>query len=159
MIQRWPQFLGVLGLIVAAAMLLALQAAYWWYTVDDAYISYRYAENVAKGLGFVFNAGEHVEGFTNFLWVVLLAAAHSLGANTVLVSKLLGGFFGMAVLGLTFKLGQRAGNGNSATGIAAALLLASSPAFALWSVAGLETSFFAFLLLASVMRCDHFRLS
>lgn len=152
MIQRRPQFFGVLGLGVAAAILLALQAAYWRYTVDDAYISYRYAENVANGLGFVFNAGEPVEGFTNFLWVVLLAAAHSLGANTVLVSKLLGGVFGIAALGLTAKLGQRAGDGNSDVSIAAALILASSPAFAFWSVAGLETSFFAFLLLASVMR-------
>jgi arabinofuranosyltransferase len=144
--------LRVLGLLLAVGILLALQVAYWPYTVDDAYISYRYAENVAKGFGFVFNPGERVEGFTNFLWVVLLAAAHWLGANTVLVSKILGGAFGVATLGLCAKLWQRAGEGNPNVGIVAALILASSPAFALWSVAGLETSFFTFLIMASVLR-------
>ena len=79
--------------VVAAGILLALQMSYWWYTVDDAYISYRYAENAAKGLGFVFNPGERVEGFTNFLWTLLLAVAFKLGADTVIASKILGAAF------------------------------------------------------------------
>ena len=40
---------------------------------DDAYISYRYAANLAEGNGLVFNPGERVEGYTNFLYVVVLA--------------------------------------------------------------------------------------
>jgi len=42
---------------------------------DDAYISYRYAANFAEGRGLVFNPGDgqRVEGYTNFLYVVLLA--------------------------------------------------------------------------------------
>src|SRR4051794_37248022 len=43
------------------------------FTIDDAYISFRYAENLASGHGLVYNLGERVEGYTNFLWVVLLA--------------------------------------------------------------------------------------
>jgi len=42
---------------------------------DDAYISYRYAENLAHGNGLVFNRGEKVEGYSNFLYVVLMAPA------------------------------------------------------------------------------------
>jgi hypothetical protein len=40
---------------------------------DDAYISLRYAENLVDGHGLVYNVGEYVEGYTNFLWTVLVA--------------------------------------------------------------------------------------
>lgn len=40
---------------------------------DDAYISFRYARNLAEGHGLVFNVGEKVEGYTNFLWTVGIA--------------------------------------------------------------------------------------
>lgn len=49
---------------------------------DDALISFQYARNAANGLGFVFNAGERVEGFTNFLWTALLALLHPLSDGT-----------------------------------------------------------------------------
>jgi len=41
--------------------------------VDDAYISYRYALNLVDGLGLVYNPGERVEGYTNLLYVLLMA--------------------------------------------------------------------------------------
>ncbi len=40
--------------------------------VDDAYISYRYARNIARGQGAVFNPGERVEGYSNFLYTLLM---------------------------------------------------------------------------------------
>lgn len=43
--------------------------------LDDAYISYRYAENLARGRGLVFNRGEQVEGYSNFLYVLAVAPA------------------------------------------------------------------------------------
>ena len=42
---------------------------------DDAYITYRYARNLAQGKGLVFNPGEHVEAYTNFLYVLAMAPA------------------------------------------------------------------------------------
>ena len=41
------------------------------FTQDDAYISYRYVENFIEGHGLVFNIGERVEGYTNFLWMMI----------------------------------------------------------------------------------------
>jgi arabinofuranosyltransferase len=41
--------------------------------VDDAWITYAYARNLARGHGICFNPGEHVEGCTAFLHMVLLA--------------------------------------------------------------------------------------
>jgi hypothetical protein len=42
---------------------------------DDAYISYRYARNLSRGLGLVFNPGEKVEGYSNLLYVLLVSPA------------------------------------------------------------------------------------
>jgi hypothetical protein len=40
---------------------------------DDAMISMRYGRNFVDGHGLVFNAGQHVEGYTNLLWTLLMA--------------------------------------------------------------------------------------
>jgi len=42
---------------------------------DDAYISYQYSRNLVEGKGLVFNPGERVEGYSNFLYVLLMAPA------------------------------------------------------------------------------------
>ncbi len=39
---------------------------------DDAYIPFRYARNLAEGKGLVLNAGERVEAYSNFLYVLLM---------------------------------------------------------------------------------------
>ena len=54
--------------------LLAWLAAEAWFLCDDAFISFRYVRNLIEGHGLVFNPGERVEGYTNFLWVLELAA-------------------------------------------------------------------------------------
>ncbi len=56
---------------------------------DDAFISYRYAKNLIEGHGLVFNAGERVEGYTNFLWTILIAVAMALGSEPILPSHVL----------------------------------------------------------------------
>ena len=45
-----------------------------WFLCDDAFISFRYVRNLLAGHGLVFNPGEYVEGYSNFLWVLELAA-------------------------------------------------------------------------------------
>src|SRR3954470_13240280 len=64
------------GARIAALYVLASIAAAWgvyhayelaWLS-DDAFISFRYARNWVTGKGLVYNAGERVEGYTNFLW-------------------------------------------------------------------------------------------
>ena len=66
------------ALLAAAAapwlVVLAWLASAAWFLCDDAFISFRYARNLVEGQGLVFNAGERVEGYTNFLWVLELAA-------------------------------------------------------------------------------------
>lgn len=50
---------------------------------DDAYISFRYAENLLKGHGLVFNPGEYVEGYSNFLYTLLLLPGFLIGKDFV----------------------------------------------------------------------------
>lgn len=53
--------------------LLGWLSSHWWTVRSDAFISFRYARNLIEGHGLVFNPGEYVEGYSNFLWVLELA--------------------------------------------------------------------------------------
>jgi hypothetical protein len=46
---------------------------------EDAYLSYRYALNLVRGNGLVYNVGERVEGFSNPSWTLLLAVFNYIG--------------------------------------------------------------------------------
>src|SRR6185295_8846902 len=88
-VPRRPLTLRRVGLL-AACVLLLLHAAHFFNLADDAYISFRYAENLATGHGLVFNPGDRVEGYTDFLWVVLLAFCKLAGAPLPEASQALG---------------------------------------------------------------------
>ena len=60
-----------LPLLLTCLGLLGVQLSYGLCPQDDAFISFRYAENFAQGNGLVYNVGERVEGFTNLSWTVL----------------------------------------------------------------------------------------
>ena len=65
-----------------AAMLAGLaHAVSLRWTCDDAFISFRYARNLVRGNGLVFNVGEAVEGYTNFLWTLGVAVGMLLGVE------------------------------------------------------------------------------
>ena len=77
----------------------ALLVYRFWFVTDDAFISFRYARNLSEGYGLVFNPGfERVEGYSNFLWVLVLAGFHALGVAPESVSHVVGGFSVIAIL-------------------------------------------------------------
>ena len=61
---------------------------YWWLH-DDAMISMRYALNFSQGYGLVWNPGEMVEGYTNFLWTIYMSLVHFLGVPLSLTSLII----------------------------------------------------------------------
>src|SRR5687767_8859993 len=79
---------GPVVFAAAVALLLGRAAHLWnpYLVVDDAFISFRYADNLARGLGLVYNSGERVEGYTNFLWTVLLAGGAAVGIQLPLLA-------------------------------------------------------------------------
>jgi len=140
---RWAVLLALCGL-------LALHALHFFQPVDDAFISFRYAENVAAGRGWVFNAGERVEGYSNFLWVALLAACRRLGAPIPGASRALGLLLALATVLAAAAVTRRILPAARLAGLPAALLLSASPAVAMWAGGGMEVPLFSLLaLLAS----------
>lgn len=137
-------------LVIAILVLLAHQAFYLrelgYDAVDDAYISFRYAHNLVRGHGLVFNIGERVEGYTNFLWTMLLAPFIWVGVEPGPLAMALGSLFSLGTMILLYyKSAQKALVVNLSL-----LLLAADGSFALWSVAGMETAIFTFLLLSGI---------
>lgn len=107
---------------------------------DDAYISFRYAHNLVTGHGLVFNTGERVEGFTNFLWVFVLAPFEALGWDLFQVCEVLGTLLGTACIMLTAKMTQWVSGDERKVEaqLWGAVWLATSSSFALWAKSGLE---------------------
>lgn len=71
----WMLLLSNLWVALAAFSFANL---YHFNVIDDAYISFQYTRNLVSGNGVVFNPGEYVEGYTNFLWIVVLAPFYAI---------------------------------------------------------------------------------
>ena len=144
------------GALLPAGLALAILVGCGWalkldYHADDAFISYRYARNLATGRGLVYNPGERVEGYTNFLEVVALAALHRAGLDLVRAGRALSLLGGAAAVALAWALARRGLRRWPALALVAAALVAVNPYVAAWSGAGLETTLFASLLAAAVL--------
>lgn len=140
MIRAQIQIRDAILLLVLVALYLAVVRPFYGVTADDAYITFRYAQNWAHGCGPVYNCGEPaVEGYTNFLWMAFAALFMVLGLDVVPAVRLLGLLCGAAgIVALTF-LARRLHRG-PATPILAGLALATSPFWAINAVSGLETA-------------------
>ena len=57
---------------------------------DDPYITYRYAENVRRGFGFVYNPGERIQSTTTPLFTLLLAVLSPLWGDLPHLANLIG---------------------------------------------------------------------
>jgi hypothetical protein len=118
---------------------------------DDCFISFRYAQHLAEGQGLAWNPGERVEGYTNFLWVILMAGAIKAGGSPEIAANALGIASGAGVLVLLlFHSARRHGWGEPFIWLAP-LSLAASRSFTAWSTGGLETMFFTLLLVAGYL--------
>ena len=150
-VPRASSLLLAVGIAGAVALFLLQVALILDYTVDDAFISYRYAESLASGTGLVFNEGERVEGYTNFLWVLMLAGAAKLGADPETASKAFGLAFAFGTMAAAWLLGRALRQPpHPIVGLAALTLLAVNPAFTSWAVGGLETISLAFFVTLGV---------
>lgn len=139
------------GIAVFSALVLLHR-----FLIDDAFISFRYAKHLAQGDGLRFNLGEHppVPGFSNLLWVLLLAGLASLGVALEPAALVLGWASGVLTLYLVRNALSRPATGGGRQTWPALALLCTLPMFVLWSSGGLETSFFALLALATYLAVD-----
>jgi arabinofuranosyltransferase len=149
----WPR--RTLLLVVGAALLILVLHGYlfWDNTVDDAYISFRYSYNLAHGNGLVWNPGERVEGYSNFLWVLMLAGTEVIGLGIVEPSRWLGFASTAGTLIVMYLFTKELVEDERERQIVfagAVFLLVSTANAAFWTFAGLEEPLFTFLVLLSV---------
>lgn len=104
---------------------------------EDAYISFRYARNLALGNGLTFNAGEQgTEGFSNLLWVLVLAAGHFVWADPIAFALGCGVLLQSICIAVTARIALQLG-----AGAPLAILLISTNTYVVRNCAnGLETA-------------------
>src|SRR5688572_30311937 len=149
--RRWVPIL----VLLAALSLFSLRIyEVWSFTIDDAYISFRYSESLAAGRGLRFSAdAEPVEGFTSPSWVALGALFLLGGLDIVLMSKLAGiaaclgtGF----LLWRTFQSWWPESREHPLAALPSAMLL-GHPDTAVHAVSGMETALHALLVVGAAL--------
>jgi arabinofuranosyltransferase len=140
--------------LLCCGVLLATARAFWPFTVDDTFISMRYAKHLAEGLGPAWNpGGPKVEGYTTALWMALLAVPHLFGLDALLFAKA-GGLvlmLGSLLLGALLARELALEASPPARAVAALFPFALGAAYwplALHAISGMETALAALLLVA-----------
>lgn len=132
---------------IAAIVTRFLIHLFYPFTYEDAFITFRYAENLANGFGLVYNLGEHVYGTTAPLFAIILAAFKLIGIPCSVSSLTIS----LAAEGITSIIVYKLLKDYSNTFIAAtiALLYVFSPSNISWSIQGMETALFGCVIALS----------
>jgi arabinofuranosyltransferase len=148
--KRWG-----LALLVLGALGLYLGWRLFWFLTDDAFITYRYASNRVLGYGYVWNAPPFlpVEGYTSFLWLVVLDLVWMLtgveppDSANALALLFAGGTLLLSAL-LTLRIPWTPRLRPHRLWFVALLLAGtlSNRTFLAWTSSGLETAMFNFCL-------------
>jgi arabinofuranosyltransferase len=149
------RFFRVLIVLVAALALFEGWRVFW-FLCDDAYIAFRYDSNSLFGWGYTWNPPPFrpVEGYTSFLWVVILDYVWRwLGVEPPDSSNWISLGFSFGSLGIitasTLRLPLSERLERFRTAILAVVLLStvSNRTFLAWTSSGLETAMDTFLVL------------
>lgn len=107
------------------------------FRIDDAYITFAYSKNLANGHGPIYGYDLKVEGYSNFLWMVLAAIGEVIGVGALKFARALSHLSFVGILGATYA-GARALGGRFAALLAVIVLAASTDMVRLIQ-SGLET--------------------
>jgi hypothetical protein len=151
---RARERISPLLLALPIAVMVFAQQPLWDHVSDDAYISFRYVARWVAGQGLTFNPGERIEGFSNPLWIFLLAASRKLlPAVSIVDAARVFGFAASIVsfvaMGMAVKLSNP--GRQSVAFIYAAVILLCTPGFHVYATAGLETPLLGMLVTLAVL--------
>jgi len=150
----WPWLLSLL--IVGCLALGTFALAAYRFTdgqggvpLDDAWIHFQFARNLARGDGLSFNPGDPTSGSTAPLWTLLLAAVYRVGGRFPVGGQALSGVCFLALLVVTYALGKRLAGSRWAAWLAGALVAVNGRM--VWAgLSALETCLFAALTLWAI---------
>ncbi len=139
--------LGLIGIALAYGAVVLLLFPRW--TVDDAFITFRYAENLARHGALTWNVGaDPVEGYTGIALPLLIAAGLRLGIDPIVVSHAIG-LLSLLVAALALDRVARALGASLLARALALLALLAHPSLPAHVTSGLETMLFAAALLVT----------
>ncbi len=117
----------------------------YWFLTDDAFISFRYARNWVDGIGLRYNPGEHlpVEGYSNFLWVLVCGVIEWLGLSPMVYAPLLSSLLGGVLLYRVYGVAKDALSLSRLWSFWVVAFLALFPGYGIWASGGLATMPFA----------------
>jgi hypothetical protein len=114
---------------------------------DDIFITFRYADQFLAGNGWVYNPGERVEGYTHFLWLMIVTVARQIGADPVATVTFVGILsFAATLLGFAWISCRLAPGGARVVVPFTALALVANRDSVIWATGGMETAFLTALL-------------
>jgi len=116
-------------------------------TYEDAYITFRYAENLANGNGLVYNLGEKVYGTTTPIFAIILAFFKYLGISCITSSLIINLISESITTLVVYKVLIR--YSDSLASVIVSLLFVFSPSNISWSIQGMETAFFGAIIALS----------
>jgi hypothetical protein len=146
-----------LSLVSALVMLISQQSLtsnLWGVPVDDAYIHFQYARNLATGHGFAFNPDQPMPGSTSPLWVVLLAIPTLAGVPIWFAAKVLGVTFLAVAAVLTWRLAMRFTD-RPGVALTAGILTAIDGRLAWAAPSGMEVTLFAAVSVGAFLARQH----
>lgn len=118
---------------------VSIDGVRYFFVHDDGMISMRYAKNLIAHHGLVWNPGQRVEGFSNPLWTLLMAAVIGLFRPhfAPLAIQVIGGVLCFLIFGVLFRTAAK--NQSSSLGLMSGfVLLAFSYPLWYWALAGME---------------------
>ena len=136
-------------MVAVVALAIFVLFPYRHFAGDDAYISFRFAQNLATAHGFSFNPDQPTYGSTSPLWVGLLAATGRAGFSIIDGGHLLDALSALLLIPVFFRLSGVYIASLHMRVIASALLILD-PWFVRWAMSGME-NVLALLLLCVVM--------
>ncbi len=140
---------SVRGFAILYAVLTALFILYRnrGFYHDDAYITLRYARHFMAGQGIVWNPGEYVQGYTNFLQLLFVSGLGELGIDLQSASRIIGvvSIWALAATMLVFRTINRGEACERLWHIPVILVMTSAPLL-VWSLGGLEGPLFSLLV-------------
>ena len=152
----------VVAMLAGAGIVLLVGWKLLWFLTDDAYISFRYVSNSLRGHGYVWNPPPFrpVEGYTNFLWVLILDGTwRAFGVPPPVSSNYLTLVFAfltllvVAAMALRMKLTPSLARYRMALVGLVLLGIVTNRTFLTWSSSGLETAMFNFFLIVWIKFC------
>jgi hypothetical protein len=117
--------------------------------LDDAWIHFRFAQNLATGHGFSYNQGVPAPGSTSPLWVLLLTLLYPLTHEFLITSKILGVLFEILACSLIYLFALRL-EASRILALAASLLTILIGRMTWGTLSGMEVTLFAFLSLLGI---------